>query len=396
MKNIILYIFLIGSLSLFYSCDEDNGIADLPFNENLLFQNSFELNISATPDSNDFPIFDISAVEHEKVFIAVSTEPLTSDNMNIENTGAIVWQWHSGMNSNNFIKYNDGQIMQPSLDFNGGLCCNGDEYFWTAWAWDETGEYIIASTENKNFNVTTPAPEIKLQQTVLHYESGGDGFAQKSEDITIRVFIRNTSTIKATNISGTFSHPLIAALPQTLSFGDLEPNETRYAELDFKVPDVSNDELNLDIEANFTFNGSLKHDTSFIQPVTLLPCVERITLEWTSVNLATMDQGAFPGEEPADLYMRIFGNNILLESTATTLNQTNDDLPFFWYYSPCGQYYLTETFTFRFMDYDTINQDDLIGDVDIVFGDYAAIQNYQPVIILQNSDVRVRLDVVWK
>lgn len=393
MKN--QYIYILFALVLFgtiQSCDEPP--IELPFNDHLLFHNSYELDLSNTVDSNNFPIFDISKIDYEQIFIAISTQPLTTANNEVENQDDIIWQWHSGMELTSKIGYIDGALLQPDLDFNGGLCCDGDKYYWSAWAWNESGEYIIASTGNTDFNVTIKTPQIRLDSVVLHYESGGDGFAQKEEDITLRIFIKNTSDVLATDVKGTFTHPLIAALPQTLTYGNLAPNQSKFVELDFKVPIVSNDNLNLDIDAKFTYNETLSYDTIATQYVALLPCVDNVIIDWSYRDFATIDNSG----NGADLFFKVYTNGNYWDRGVVIDNLFQSDLPQFWFYNSCEMYDLVTLFTFEFLDQDynpLAPPTDYLGSISFTLGEFAVLNNYPEYLVFENNEIKMRLQVTW-
>jgi hypothetical protein len=387
-KNHLFILSIITILFSQLSCTDDST-PQLPTNENLLFVNSYELDVSASPHINNFPLFDISNIEQSKVFIAVGTEPFTVMDNEVQNTDAIIWHWNTGMDAITQITFADGKLDDATLAGNQSLCCDGDTYYWTAWAWDETGKYIEASTPNQSFTIVdTTQPNIIIENTVLTHESGGDGYVQKQETIRLKFFIKNDGNTTAQNIIGTFSHPLISTMPTSLNFGTLLPNETSSQELEFIVPNISN--LDLQLNVDFLYNGNITQDTFVIQPITLLPCIEQIHLQSTSTNLIALDNSG------ADIYMKVYGNNIFFVQTPVIDDISNNDLPIAWVYSPCGQHYLSETFSFEFWDDDGLLPDDFIGAISVRFGDWVEQKNYPTDTIIQNNDLVLRFEIDWQ
>ncbi|MFK7947141.1 MAG: hypothetical protein AB8G11_06115 [Saprospiraceae bacterium] len=388
-KNYILLLSIVTILSLQLGCTDDNT-PQLPTNENLLFVNSYELDITTSPHTNNFPLFDISNIEQSKVFIAVGTEPFTVMDNEVQNTDAIIWHWNTGMDAITQITFADGELDDATFAGNQSLCCDGSTYYWAAWAWDETGQYVEASTPNQSFTIVdNAAPNIIIENTVLTYEANGDGYAQKQETIRLKFFIKNDGNTTAQNIEGTFSHPLISTMPTTLNFGTLQPDETISQELEFIVPNIQNLDLQLDV--NFLYNENITQDTFVVQPITLLPCVERIHLQWTNTNLI-MDLD----NSGADIYVTIYSDNIEVGQSIKTFDVINNDLPIFWYASPCTLYGLNENITYEFKDYDTIGADDYIGAMTVKFGDWAIQNKYPTDTTLQNNEVTLRFEINWQ
>jgi hypothetical protein len=149
------YLFILSVITILFSqlsCTDDST-PQLPTNENLLFVNSYKLDITTSPHINNFPLFDISNIEHGKVFIAVGTEPFTVPDNEVQNTDAIVWHWNTGMDAITQIAFADGTLDDETFAGNQSLCCDGSTYYWAAWAWDESGKYIEASTPNQSFTI---------------------------------------------------------------------------------------------------------------------------------------------------------------------------------------------------------------------------------------------------
>lgn len=391
MKKKYLFLLFVNIIPFFhFGCIDEDTIPELPLNEHLLFINSYELDINASPDANNFPLFDISNIKQDKIFIAVGREPFVVMNNEVQNKDAIIWHWNTGMESITQIAFSNGVLGDSTLAGSQSICCNGDTYYWAAWAWDASGKYIAASTSNHSFTIEDNAkPDIIIENTVLVYESGGDGFIQKQETIRLKFFVKNIGDATARNVLGTFSHPLISTMPSILNFGTLTPNQTHSAELEFIVPNVANLDLLLDVD--FLFNENIETDTFVYQPITLLPCVKQIYLEWTarSLNMDYINVGA-------DIYLTVFANNIQLLQTSPIYDITNNMLPVYWFYAPCGQYYLSETFSFQFMDYDDVGADDYIGTIGVNFGEWAAQKSFPSDTTIQNNEVALRFEIDWK
>ena len=233
-------------------------------------------------------------------------------------------------------------------------------------------------------------PEIRLENTELVFESGGDGFMQKGETVTLKFSVRNTSQVPALFVAGTFINPQASSLPRTIFFGDIQPNELKSAELTFDIPN-SMQGIEFDLESQFIFNNTFTYDTIATIPITLLPCIEKIFLDSTSHNLFLIDAD-FSG---ADIYANFYINNLDIGHTPTKFNLLNSNLPLVLTYSPCENYFLSEMLTIEFKDYDTLSADDLIGTISLSFGDYAAQQNYPTTIYLNNSDIWIKIILNW-
>jgi len=176
MKLLSAIFFLI---LLFGSCTPEEVI---PENEKLIFTNSYPIKIpsytfqdsdgetysirgdtsyqSAYPDTvNSLPALAWDSLGIRIITAAIFTDHLRVTGNRIVNTDDIIWQWHSGMETETgkegFVKYSDGRsVINDSIDYDN-LADSLDEghYYWAVWGWGESGTRIWYSSRELEFYV---------------------------------------------------------------------------------------------------------------------------------------------------------------------------------------------------------------------------------------------------
>lgn len=177
----LLKILGILPLMLFYAgCERDDNTV---FNEYLVFQNSYEIEVppywyytdsgdsvfvrgdqsynSGTIDTlTSTPVLAWDSVESKLLCAAIFKESIKIENYNITNdTSEIVWIWHSGLPEgvNGLVEFDQGigkmnlseseQLIKPdSLE-------QGHIYFWCVWGWNASGTKINFSSRELRFIV---------------------------------------------------------------------------------------------------------------------------------------------------------------------------------------------------------------------------------------------------
>jgi len=107
--SILLSLILLS----FLACTEETA-TPIPSNNNLLFKNTFLIDIKVENDSLNLPVFNLPSIEKDLIFIAVSKEQLRVVAHEIQNKDAIIWSWNSGLNNNGNIRLVDG-ILADSI-----------------------------------------------------------------------------------------------------------------------------------------------------------------------------------------------------------------------------------------------------------------------------------------
>jgi hypothetical protein len=170
-------------LFVYYSCSQEATNLN---NIDLLFPNSLRLNVPAysyddslntvytvmgdttyytgIPDTlNSTPVLRWDSLGLNNCTAAIFTaKPVVAGGM-ISNSNDIVWQWHSGMNSEEFAahaNFSDGRNMVGDADFKSidyghkpTPLTKGREYYWAVWSWTSDGINILFSTRVMRFYV---------------------------------------------------------------------------------------------------------------------------------------------------------------------------------------------------------------------------------------------------
>lgn len=157
-------------------CTDDDAIIS---NEELIFTNSYPVNIPAYtytdslgsvyavqgdtnyplhPDTlNSSPTLAWDSILFELVSAAIFIRPVDISGGEIKNVTDIVWQWHSGMDSdkNYRIKYFEGKnVSNGEIDYqNPAQPLSEGKYYWGVWGWGNTGIRILHSSRQREFYV---------------------------------------------------------------------------------------------------------------------------------------------------------------------------------------------------------------------------------------------------
>lgn len=177
-KNIQILIIGLFCGALFFACSDDD--ATVINNEDLIFSNSYPINISAyqysdslgalyyiqgdtnvvlPPDTlNNQPTLAWDSIFTGLVSAAIFTSPVIVSGGEITNSTDIIWQWHSGMEFEkiNRIKYSEGMSV-----INGEIIYNNPatpliqgKYYWAAWGWNNSGIRVLYSSRQREFYVS--------------------------------------------------------------------------------------------------------------------------------------------------------------------------------------------------------------------------------------------------
>jgi len=173
-------IAILSFIFLFPECSDDD---DILFNEDLVFNYSYEIKIppfmyiSIQGDSvfvrgdlsfdSDIidtvtpkPTLSWEKVESEIICAAIFKNSIDADNNSIKNDASdIVWIWHSGLaeGENGLVKFEHGikEIDPDNLDSTSEPepLVQGKIYYWAVWAWDNSGIEIRFSSRELRFIV---------------------------------------------------------------------------------------------------------------------------------------------------------------------------------------------------------------------------------------------------
>jgi hypothetical protein len=173
-------IAILSFILLLMECSDDD---DIVFNEELVFNNSYEIKIppfrylSIQGDSVyvrgdlsfDSDIIDTvpptpallwEKVESDIICAAIFKNSINADNHSIKNDASdIVWIWHSGFaeGENGLVQFENGikeiDPDNPDSTAEPEPLVKGKVYYWAVWAWDNSGLKIIFSSRELRFVV---------------------------------------------------------------------------------------------------------------------------------------------------------------------------------------------------------------------------------------------------
>ena len=254
---------------ILFSCGkiENESPPNLGNNPNLVFSNSKELILPVSNGDYKFPVFDLSKIKNNFLYIAVFDEMIQLNNAKDEifNKENIIWIWDSSMEFNNdSVKYEDGQST------NGSLGCllsdNPDQiYYWAAWAWDKYGNFIEYSTPVYDFTLQNTVASIDFDKAILITDGNNDGFINRAEKISITVFLKNSGLQSVNNLEATFEGTHIPEFPLIANYGDLLPAQS------------------IGKTITFTTNGGLNYNDVF--PVNIILKGDNCYYKVTNLNI---------------------------------------------------------------------------------------------------------------
>lgn len=175
----LVYTFLlfIG----FISCSNEEAILE---NDDLIFTNSYPIRIPSYEytdvnsgivykikgDSSYYSLPDTFSSNPEfrwtdygiKILsVAIFTNPIQVSHGEISNTEDIIWQWHTGMDSEKndttqWIQYNAGKpVVNGEINYNMEVSpLQPSSYYWAGWGWNSSGTRIILSSRALEFYVS--------------------------------------------------------------------------------------------------------------------------------------------------------------------------------------------------------------------------------------------------
>ena len=179
MHQNIIYIIsnCLISIAFFTACTENNTIT--LNNEELIFTNSYPIEISSytyadsigtqyyvqgdsnyslLPDTlNDRPILAWDSIYTVLVTVAISQNPILVSAGEITNNSDLVWQWHSGMEFNNYnrIQYSEGKnVINGEISYESTPSpLTPGHYYWAVWGWSNSGIRVLYSSRQHEFYV---------------------------------------------------------------------------------------------------------------------------------------------------------------------------------------------------------------------------------------------------
>jgi len=175
MLTRLKYFILIAG---FYSCEKESTSLH---NIDLLFPNSLPLNVpmysyndslgntykvqgdtiyfTGIPDTlNNAPQLEWDSIPLNATTVAIfTTKPMVVGNM-VNNSHDIVWQWHTGMNTEKKygrVKYSEGRnVINDSIKYSSKILpLSKGNYYWAVWSWTNDGTVILFSTRVMSFYV---------------------------------------------------------------------------------------------------------------------------------------------------------------------------------------------------------------------------------------------------
>ncbi len=171
------------SILLIIICWRCSNIEDTTNNEDLVFSDVFEISIPPYQYENDGIIYQVTgdtgyyyslvdtlnsepsfrwdSLDISLVTVAIFNQPINVYKGAIVNTGNLIWQWHSGMESGKEgnIQYSDGRNVlyndEASIDyFHPARPLDEGHYFWAVWGWNRSGVKVWYSSRQLEFYVT--------------------------------------------------------------------------------------------------------------------------------------------------------------------------------------------------------------------------------------------------
>ena len=214
MKNILFPLLLLVVIAC-----QDKEVSPILDNDKLLFTNSLPLLVDLSFDSLNLPFFSLENSSNKLIYLAISEEALTTKNREIQNQDAIIWQWHSGMNSNEIIQLGEGDFSDTIRFENSNIICGLRQFenlYWSAWAWNAEGKIITHSTESKKLNLVNQQRDNFSIEKVSTSDNDGDTYLKAGEQITYKITLDYSGDFPFDDLVATLIAPNIVELPITI------------------------------------------------------------------------------------------------------------------------------------------------------------------------------------
>ncbi|MEM6699215.1 MAG: hypothetical protein AAF599_12505 [Bacteroidota bacterium] len=395
MKNTTILLFAIISL-LLISCEKGqiNSSADH------LFPNTEVLNIYYQSGATDLPIFDVSEVTSQLIYIGIFEEIPIVENQRIINTGALVWHWNSGVDPISFVEFSDGIIDQADYELAALVCKDSVQLYWAAWTWEET--QVSHSTPVQEIKIKAdPLSRIEVQK--IEFASNGDDLFTAGERLNMILVLENTGTESAEDVYVELSHPEVEDLPKSQFLEQINTNTIAKLDFSFTLPKQAllGDSLLINIEINHS--GCVEEP---MQQYALVVDGKRLYLQ--SVKLLNIYSNPDPWAtwDPFKVHPYTNPDPYFVLSTSVTEELYRSDILYnvdsripnvAWSDLSSGfELNLNESYSIKVLDDDpdTSDGDDLVGDV--IFSPAEWLANSAEAKIVRSSSVLLRLELIWE
>lgn len=409
MYHQISNIVLCSLLLFFWACSQEEY---LPKTEQSgIFAGKPLMKLDTISGYANFPEFLVGERNiNELLHIIVLDEPIIVDDDNIQNTDAIVWEWHTGKTSQSKVSFLDGQLIDSTYQLNQITCLENPTLYWAAFTWDDKAIRIAASTVQHSFRlIPQDLPAVAVEQVLVIGEEFPDGYFQSNERITIKVLLKNNGTRIAKDITSSIFNERSIDLPLSKSVADIAPDQIGEIIFTFRLPDGLGLQEKVSFRIELVYNNCLS-TPPFDFEVTITGrqiCLQKVTLiniksepiegpYWDAlIQIGYWNPDPYFILSEEDNEETVFYSEVLQE-----VPPNNPQIKSWSPLDPCRPLKLDKLYTIQIFDKDTDvggtidNPDDFIGDVKFIPNQFLA--DGESVQTIESETLVVRLELEWR
>ena len=392
------YLFISLIILALLSCQKT---MDTPtsINNDLVFSFANPLTIPTNLGIGGFPIFDLSQITDELVYIGIFSEPVLVVDGKIANEDALLWYWNSGVSDKTQILYEDGVLQNSLFSLSNFACLKDEQFYWAGWAWEETGRKVNKSTRlfslqlDKDYGAFLEYVDFQIIE-----DENQDGFINSGENITINIALFNSANeaIEDGLVTVFYQDNIILA---EKTFDILTIKDIAGLPINFTVPERIDFGEEIPLVIQLKYNQCQVQNQSIQLKISGLEvCLSTVTLE--SINylpdLIYWDPVLLPVNWDPDTYFIIEQEDVANLYRSKTLNDRNIQLlPQSWpVISPCQTLSLNKKYTIIVFDEDFFDTDDFIGEISFTPSDY--LKEQPKTITIGNQQINMSIELFWQ
>lgn len=398
LRNFILFAFI-----ALLGCAEEPFEPIPANNPDLLFPQAVPMDITQVMVEGQVA-FDLGSVAGSFSKIAIFEEiPALVDGVVIS-PNAPVWEYLGQGSSDSRINLEAGTLRADvdGLDSKFFLCSETN-FYWAAWAWEETAHFVTYSSLAVNVLETpTKRPDLRLLSARTVGAGPNDTFLRAGAEVQLQLIVENTGELIAEEIRFTLRQNDITELPLEGIFENIPPGGTANKTVTFTMPVDGNygDEYRFDLL--FTTNDCVDSAQEFSLRINDVR-VSLVDVRLKRILYLPPDifwDFGLPISLPPDIYYLIFSPTGREVRRSTVIVNATDDFPS----TPCLADWgdlapvldlsIDSTYSIQFWDEDPFDADDEIATITFRPLDYV---NSRPELLIDTTtEVITELVLRWE
>lgn len=402
MPQIVVWLLALFASFGLASCSEEPTSPDE--NSALLYPQSSEMNIIQRLSPEGQVLFELSEPGIQLAFIGIFDSPPEVEDGVLISEEDLIWEWFGEVGPNSEIHLEEGNLLDSTLAFSPVFFqCDSSDYFWAAWGWDDTAQYITHSTpKSQALFVPGEKPELRLLETTKVGAAPNDTLLVPGAGINLRFVFENIGDAKAIDPVVRIANSSISEFPVTLALDELDIGASASQTVNFTIPPDFSFADTLVLQIEMLYNNCLSSQTEVSLVVNALSVcitdVKLIDIRYLPPSIL-WDPLALPIFYPPDIYYEVIGPGETQMYLSSVIQDADDDFPNTpvmgdWPdLTPCLSLSLDSTYVIKFWD-DDLDNDDYIGTYSFKPADFLSTQ--QELIEVTNDEIQMELYLNWE